>query len=69
MTNNMIGSLIRLKLNVSEKLIGKLPESIGPHIRELRSDILGSLNEEISDYLKKGTIVNRKNCIKKVELD
>ena len=69
MINNMIGSLIRLKLNVSERLIDKLPESIGPHIRELHADILNSLNEEITDYLKKGKDNNENQGIKKVELD
>jgi hypothetical protein len=69
MTNNIIGSLIRAKLNVSERLIDKLPDSIGPHIRELRSDILNSLNDEISNYLAKDTAGKKENGIKKVELE
>jgi hypothetical protein len=69
MINNMLGSLIRVKLNISEMLIDKLPDSIGPHIRELRSNILSSLNDEISDYLKKDKVDKCENGIKKVELE
>lgn len=57
------------KENVSEMLIGKLPDSIGPHIRELHSELLTSLNDELSDYLKGDKAGKKENGIKKVELE
>jgi len=50
-------------------LIGKLPDSIGPHIRELHSELLTSLNDELSDYLKGDKAGKKENGIKKVELE
>ncbi len=69
MINDILGSLLRFKLGISERMLGKLPQSIGPHIRELHSEILISLNDEISDYLKKEKTDKKDIGIKKVELE
>ncbi|HWQ72878.1 MAG TPA: hypothetical protein VN370_11225 [Desulfitobacteriaceae bacterium] len=49
MDEEIIGRIIKLKLNMAEKLIGHLPEKAASQIKDLGKIILKSLNENVQD--------------------
>ncbi|MDD3705156.1 MAG: hypothetical protein PHC45_03700 [Clostridiaceae bacterium] len=48
MDEELIGKIIRIKLNMAEKLVERLPEKTSAQIKDLGKIILKSINDNVS---------------------
>ena len=66
---DIIGAIVRFKLNAAGRAIDMLPYDIRSKARELRSEILACLIEGLTDCLKEGNQVKKETVLKKIELE
>lgn len=69
MRSNLIGRVIELKLELTDRFVDKLPEHLKMEVRDFRNEVLTSLNEKITSYLEKKPEASKAGSLKKIELE
>jgi hypothetical protein len=69
MNSSSIINIIKSKLEMAERAIGILPDSLQPKVKELQTEVLTSLRDSFDQYLKKESLPKKDGKLQKIELD
>lgn len=69
-SSDIIDIIIKSKLEIADRIIGLLPDTVQPKIRELQTDVLAAISDSIDRRLKNETRQPEKDDkLHKIELE
>ncbi len=67
--SDILGTMIRTKLKLSERVIALLPDDIKPAVKEAEKAVLTAIHDGLGQYLQQANGEVQKPGIKKVEVE
>ena len=68
-SSSIIGILVKSKLELADRALSLLPDSLQPKVKELQTEVLASLRDAFDQYLKKESLPKKDGKLQKIELD